>query len=69
MLRAEKIKFEAQQKQIAKLKQDLFPGNSLQERVENFATWYATYGSGWLQMIYDASAGLQQEFTIVTLTA
>ncbi len=69
MLRAEKIKFEAQQKQIAKLKQDLFPSNSLQERIENFATWYAAYGSGWLQMIYDASAGLQQEFTIVTLTA
>lgn len=65
MLRAEKTKFEAQQKQIAKLKQNLFPNNSLQERVENFATWYATYGPQWLQMIYKVSEGFPNNFTIV----
>jgi bacillithiol biosynthesis cysteine-adding enzyme BshC len=66
MLRAEKTKFEAQQKQIAKLKQDLFPNNSLQERIENFAAWYATYGAEWLQMIYEVSDGFSNNFVIVT---
>ncbi len=66
MLRAEKAKFEAQQKQIARLKQDLFPNNSLQERVENFATWYAVDGAAWMQMIYEVSEGFSKDFAVVT---
>ena len=66
ILRAERAKFETQQKQIAKLKQDLFPGNSLQERVDNFSVYYATYGPAWLQTIYDVSTGLNKGFGIVT---
>ncbi len=66
MLRAEKLKFGTQQKQIAKLRQDLFPANSLQERIENFSTWYAVYGDEWMQMIYHASEGLSKDFVILT---
>ncbi len=66
ILRAERAKFETQQKQIAKLKQDLFPGKSLQERVDNFSVYYATYGQDWLQTIYDVSTGLHPGFGIVT---
>lgn len=65
MLRAEKLKFGAQQKQIAKLRQDLFPANNLQERIENFSTWYAVYGDEWMQMIYNASEGLSKDFVII----
>ena len=67
MLRAEKRKFAAQQRQISKLRQQLFPGNSLQERQENFSSFYAKYGREWLTKIYDASLALEQEFGILIL--
>ena len=67
LLRAERLKYEVQQKQIAKLKQDLFPNNSLQERLDNISLHYATHGKGWLQMILDVSTGLNKGFGIVTI--
>ncbi|MEO7531443.1 MAG: bacillithiol biosynthesis cysteine-adding enzyme BshC, partial [Sediminibacterium sp.] len=67
MLRAERFKYQTQQKQIAKLKQSLFPDNSLQERVDNLSIYYATYGKAWLQMIYDASTGLNKGFGIIVI--
>ena len=67
ILRAERAKYETQQKQIATLKQHLFPNNSLQERVDNFSTYYALYGKGWLKHIYNASKGLNEGFGIVTM--
>ncbi len=65
MLRAEKRKFEAQLRQIEKLKQELFPANSLQERQENFSLLYAQFGNDWLKIIYDVSKGLAQEFGVI----
>ncbi len=65
MLRAEKRKFEAQQRQIAKLRRQLFPNNSLQERQENFSAFYGKYGKEWLTKIYEASLSLNQEFGII----
>jgi bacillithiol biosynthesis cysteine-adding enzyme BshC len=67
MLRAEKRKFEAQQRQIKKLRDVLFPGNSLQERVDNFSPYYAKYGKEWLSEIYQASLSLEQEFGILRI--
>ena len=67
MLKAERKKFEAQQRQITSLKEQLFPGSSLQERVDNFAIFYATYGKNWLQVIYNCSQTLEQEFGILKL--
>ncbi len=63
--RAEKRKFTDLAAQIQKLKQGLFPNNSLQERVENFALYYAKHGKNWFQQIYDASLTIEQEFTVV----
>ncbi len=65
MLRAEKRKFEAQRRQINKLKQQLFPSDSLQERVDNFSSFYAKYGKEWLVKVYEASLSLEQEFGIL----
>ncbi len=56
-----------EKEQINKLKEALFPRNSLQERIDNFAVLYAIYGKEWLQMIYDNSKGLAQEFGVVTV--
>ncbi|MEJ7680611.1 MAG: bacillithiol biosynthesis BshC [Segetibacter sp.] len=67
MLRAEKRKFDAQQRQINKLRQQLFPRNSLQERVENFSSFYAKHGKEWLTKIYEASLSLEQEFEILRI--
>ena len=65
MLRSEKRKFESQNRQINKLKQQLFPGNSLQERTDNFSPFYAKYGKEFLHEIYNASLSLEQQFGVV----
>ena len=67
MLRAEKRKFSAQQRQINKLRQQLFPADGLQERVENFSIFYAKYGKEWLGKVYEASLTLEQQFGLLFL--
>jgi bacillithiol synthase len=66
MVRAEKRKFESEINQLTKIKNSLFPNNSLQERNDNFSLLYAQYGEAWLKAIYLSSKGLQQEFAIIT---
>ncbi|MFZ1304719.1 MAG: bacillithiol biosynthesis cysteine-adding enzyme BshC [Ferruginibacter sp.] len=65
MLRAEKKKFEAQQRQLHKLRSQLFPHNNLQERIENFMPFYAKWGKDFIKIIYDNSLALEQEFVIL----
>lgn len=66
MLRAEKRKFGDQQRQISKLKENLFPGNGLQERAENFSGFYAKWGKTFLEELLKNSLSLEQEFTVLT---
>jgi uncharacterized protein YllA (UPF0747 family) len=68
MLRAEKRKFEAQQRQISKLRQHLFPGDNLQERQENFSSFYALHGKQLIHALYNASLALDQQFAILSLS-
>ena len=65
MLKAEKKKFEAQQRQIQKLKTALYPSNNLQERVDNVVEYVAVYGNGFIHELYNNSQGLGNEFTIL----
>jgi bacillithiol synthase len=65
MLRAEKKKFEAQQRQLHKLLSKLFPHNALQERIENFMPFYAKWGRGFFTSVHENSLGLEQEFVII----
>jgi bacillithiol synthase len=67
MLRVEKRKFAAQQNQIQKIKQQYFPKNGLQERVENFIPFYAKYGKEFIDQLYRDSLGLEQEFSIIQI--
>ena len=67
MFRSEKRKYADQQRQIAQLRAQLFPGDSLQERAENFSMYYSTFGAEFLQMLYHASRGIEQQFCIVQL--
>lgn len=65
MLRAEKKKFEAQQRKLHKLKSQLFPHNNLQERIENLMPFYAKWSKDFIKTIYENSLGLEQEFVIL----
>lgn len=65
MLRAEKRKFADHRRQLHALKTALFPGGNLQERVENFSSFYALYGKDFLQELHKESPALDQEFVIV----
>ncbi len=65
MLRAEKKKFEAQQRQLHKLKTQLFPHDGLQERIENFMPFYAKWGKGFIDVLHKNSLALEQEFVIL----
>jgi bacillithiol biosynthesis cysteine-adding enzyme BshC len=67
LLRAEKRKFEAQERQLNALKNALFPNNSLQERVENFMPFYAKWGRDFIKMVYDHSFTVEQQFVVLTV--
>ena len=65
LMRAEKQKFEAEQRQLKKVKTNLFPNNNLQERIENFMSFYGKWGNEFLDIIYENSLSLEQEFGII----
>jgi bacillithiol biosynthesis cysteine-adding enzyme BshC len=53
--------------QLRYLKQQLFPGGSLQERTENLAGFYGRYGSCLLDIIKEASGAMDHTFCILYL--
>jgi bacillithiol synthase len=65
MLRAEKRKFSDQGRQIAAIREQLFPANNLQERTENIAYFYAKWGRDIIRVLYEHSPALEQEFVIL----
>ncbi|OQP44717.1 bacillithiol biosynthesis cysteine-adding enzyme BshC [Niastella yeongjuensis] len=65
LLRAEKKKYEAEQRQIQAIRTAIFPRNGLQERVDNFMPWYALWGREFIQKVYEHSPTLEQEFIIL----
>lgn len=65
MLRAEKRKYKDQQRQIQQIRKVLFPNNSLQERIDNFMPFYAQWGSAFIDLLYQHSLTLEQEFVIL----
>ena len=65
MLKAEKKKFESQQRQIRKIKTAVSPDGILQERVDNILEYTAVYGPGFLQMLYKHSSPYPVGFTVL----
>ena len=65
MLRAEKKKFVTEQLQLQKIKRLLFPNESLQERTENFAGFYALQDKAFFKTIYTYSKSFEQMFAII----
>ena len=66
MLRAEKRKFETEERQLKQVKDALFPLNGLQERIDNFIPWFALYGETFFETIYHHSPAFEQQFTVLT---
>ena len=54
LLKSLKQKNETELNQIEKIKNQLFPNNSLQERVENFSAYYAKYGQAFIRDLIEA---------------
>ncbi len=65
ILRAEKKNHEEVRRKIHEIRESLFPMDNLQERIDNFIPWYAEYGKTFLQIIYQHSLILEQEFVIL----
>lgn len=67
LLRAEKRKFAEQQNQIQQIRQNLFPGNGLQERKESMLGFYAKFGKEIITELYKHSLSLEQEFVAMSI--
>lgn len=65
MLRAEKRKMQVELQRISKLKQELFPGKNLQERVDNFIEYYLRYGTGYTDILKDAIQPLANQLLVI----
>ena len=65
MLRAEKRKMQTQLLRIEKIKIGLFPGNSLQERVENFSEYYLQYGPSFFDTVKHGIDPFDQKFLVI----
>jgi bacillithiol biosynthesis cysteine-adding enzyme BshC len=68
MLRAERKKNLSRQGQIRSVKESLFPMNGLQERVENFMSYYAMYGKAFIDLVLEHSATVEQQFAVIELS-
>ncbi len=66
MLKAEKKKQAIAIERIHHIKNNLFPKNSLQERVEHFSEWVGAYDWAWVEAVLQNSNSMEQSFTIVT---
>ena len=66
LLRLEKKKNESSLLKISKLKANLFPNNSLQERNDNFISFYLTYGENFIKIMKENLNPLNHNFVVLT---
>jgi bacillithiol biosynthesis cysteine-adding enzyme BshC len=67
LLRAEKHQQEAQLHRIQKVRERLFPNNGLQERHENFLSFYTQYGPEWIEKLIPLCDPLDNRFRLLEL--
>ena len=65
ILKAEKKKQVISIERIQHIKNELFPQNSLQERVDNFAEWVGEYGWSWVDAVMQHSNTMEHSFTVL----
>lgn len=64
-LRAEKRNHADAMRQIEKLRQQLFPFDSLQERIDNIIPSYSKYGAEVIDLLFHHSNSFEQEFVVL----
>tara|TARA_B100002052_G_scaffold190633_1_gene173740 strand:- start:3712 stop:5247 length:1536 start_codon:yes stop_codon:yes gene_type:complete len=67
LIRNEKKKNKIAMNQITKIKQQLFPNNSLQERHENFITYYLYGGDNFIKRLKNNFDPLNSNFVVLTI--
>ena len=66
LLRLEKQKHENSLVQISKLKANLFPNNGLQERHDNFISFYLTHGEKFIKIMKENLNPINPNFVVLT---
>ena len=66
LLRLAKQKNESSLNQISKIKQQLFPNNSLQERHDNFISFYLTHGENFIKIMKENLNLLNPNFVVLS---
>ncbi|MFT7119792.1 MAG: hypothetical protein ACI9LF_002182, partial [Flavobacteriales bacterium] len=67
LLKAQKRQLDDHLERALKLKKELFPNDSLQERQTNFSVFYEEYGSAFIDNIKENLDPLDLRFTIIKL--
>ena len=65
LLKAQKVKLKDQVERLVLLQEELFPGGQLQERVENFSSFYIEYGSKLIDFLMENFEPLSAEFSVI----
>jgi len=65
MVRAEKTKAAVAMQRIARLRQYVFPQGTLQERKENFIPFYLSFGTDFIESLYQNIDPFQHQFLIL----
>lgn len=68
LMKSLKQKNETELNQIEKIKSQLFPNNSLQERVENFSVYYAKYGQAFIVELIEQFDVYNKQFLLIQLS-
>jgi len=68
MERAGRRRFSDEQRRIEKIRQELFPGGSLQERTESIWTFYAMHGDHILDELLQQTEAFKQEWKTLVLS-
>lgn len=67
LVKSLKQKNETTLNQIEKIKMQLFPENTLQERIENFSAYYIKYGSAFIDDLVDIFDVYNKQFLLIQL--
>jgi bacillithiol biosynthesis cysteine-adding enzyme BshC len=65
IIRAKKKKNETEVNQIRKIKEKLFPGNSLQERIDTFIPYYLKWGESFIDSLISVLDPMDKSFSVL----
>ncbi len=67
LIKAEKIKFTDELERLYALRERFFPESNLQERIENFTTFYLQTGDYFFDILLDSFKPINHEFAFIQI--